>query len=82
MNTEDPLGIRANGVDFGKLGWKREPEGSADGQCYAKGDKRLWKVADGRWACADLTGDGSSVSVKYRNHRYYDRLYDAVEKET
>lgn len=48
---------------------------------FAKGDKRLWFCAKG-WACADLTGNGSSVAITYRNHRYHPTLAVALERES
>ena len=46
----------------------------------SKGEKRLWN-AGRKWICADLTGNGSSVSIQYRNHREYATLGEALKTE-
>ena len=48
---------------------------------FQMGEKTIWNCARG-WACADLTGNGSSVSIQYRNHRYHPTLRIALDMES
>ena len=46
---------------------------------FKKGDKHIWSIRDG-WQTADLTGNGDSVSIKYRNHKPYFMSLDEIIK--
>jgi hypothetical protein len=48
---------------------------------FKKGNKTIWACGRGGWACADLTGNGVSPSIQYRNHRYYKSLLVALDTE-
>lgn len=41
---------------------------------FVLGEKHVWFCAAG-WACADL------IAGRFRNHRYYEKLNDALLKE-
>lgn len=47
---------------------------------FKKGNKTIWLCSKG-WACADLTGNGTSESIQYRNHRYRSSLKETLEIE-
>ena len=46
---------------------------------FSRKDKRLWKV--GRWICADIVGVKKGYS-RFENHRLYNSLIDAMDKES
>jgi hypothetical protein len=63
-------------------GWKPEAGRVAgDPLSFVKGDKHLWMIRNG-WRCADLTGDGSALSIRYHNHRTHPDLSTALRKES
>ena len=60
-------------------GWQSQPTVLETLFVFALGEKRLWNCPSARlWVCADLTGDGSSIAIDYRNHRRYDDLESAL----
>lgn len=46
---------------------------------FLKGQVRIWRIRDG-WQCADLISEGDESY--YRNHRPYETLKEALEKES
>lgn len=46
---------------------------------FMKGVKRIWQIRTG-WQCADLISEGDESY--YRNHRPYETLKEALEKES
>ena len=61
-------------------GWTSNPTVLDTLFSFTKGDKRLWNAGK-QWICADLTGNGSSLAVNYRNHRHYKTLTEALTTE-
>lgn len=62
-------------------GWKPIKGVILDGiPAFQKDGRYLWRHPTGV-TVAELTGDGSSVAVKYRNHRYYQDVAEAVTME-
>jgi hypothetical protein len=72
------------------LGWKEhlnviDENNSEDPQIplsFTKEDKQIWRCGLHEWGCADLLGDGHTLSVGYYNHRYYKSLLEALTKES
>lgn len=62
-------------------GWTELPSVIKQPLVFCKGDKHVWAHSQGA-TCAELTGDGVGVAIRYRNHRYYPTLADAIGKES